>query len=231
MPYIDETDLVCVKLPADVCPTSSADSPRYLAIIFEQEAPPRAFGSGMNFQPKYAVISRTCMERATLTVDGSLRVKGKRIEPEDYLRRWRAALESAIAVEQLHQRCGLRPLAQFFFKPTADLLARRARWIHPPFETLGALLDLHKPNVHQVYQVLGTDRVSSMHIDLAARHGARDAWWLEDWLEAKPEDSILRLSAQRHDPIACINRDATPVGSDSPLAAVELASSQQGVAA
>ena len=171
------------------------------------------------------------MERATLTVDGSLRVKGKRIEPEDYLRRWRAALDSAIGIEQLHLRCGLHPLAQFFFKPTADLLARRARWIHPPFETLGALLDLHKPNVHQVYQVLGTDRVSSMHIDLAARHGARDAWWLEDWLEAKPEDSILRLSAQRHDPIACINRDATPVGSDSPLAAVELASSQQGVAA
>lgn len=227
MSYIDETNLVCVKLPADVCPTSSSDSPRYLSLIFERDAQPRALGSGMAFEPHYAVISRACLERATFTVDGSLRVKGKRIEPEAYLRRWRAALESAIGIEQLHQRCGLHPVAQFFFKPSADLLARKPRWVAPPFQTLGALIDIHRSNV----KCFGSGGYSLLQIDLAARHGARDAWWLEDWLEPKPEDIFLQLVAQPLDHLACISRGTTPAGFASSPAGCELVSNHQGVPA
>lgn len=243
MNYTDETDLVCVKLPADVCPTSSADSPRYLAIIFEHDAPPRAMGPGMDFLPKYEVIARACMERAPLTVDGSLRVKGKRIEPEAYIGHWRAALDAAIGIEQLHQRCGLHPLAEFFIVPTTEVMAQKARWINPPFETLGALLELHRPNVRELSEVLevsevspghqahGTAPVNSLQIDLTARHGARDAWWLDDWLARTPDVCFLRLCTQRPDQLASIHQGAEPAQSKSPLAAIQRAGHQQGVTA
>ena len=176
MSYLNETDLVCVKLPPDVSPTSSEDSPRYLAIALNDDDSPRCLGTGLSFLPHYEVMARACMERAVLTVDGSLRVKGRRVEPDTYLRRWRAALKAAISLDQLPRRCGLHAVAEFRFVATDALLHAKPRWVNSPYLNLTSLLQAHGPNHNS------RRGEASLLINLAARNGARDAWWANDWI-------------------------------------------------
>jgi hypothetical protein len=188
MAQINEVELVCIKLPADVSPTSSADDPRFLSILLDEGQPPRPFGAGLPFLPRYETIGRVCTQRATLAVDGSLRVRGRCIEPDAYIRRWRQALADACSLEQLRDRIGLQLVADIDFEPTRDVLTAKPRWINAPYPTPAALAQAHGEHVQP--RAAGSRRFR-MSIDLATPHGARDAWWLDDWVD--PSHGASRL--------------------------------------
>lgn len=185
---INEVGAVCVKLPIDVCPTSSADHRRYLCIVMDSRRDPKALGSELPFLPHYEAISRVCLERAVLIVDGSLRVQRRRMEPDAYIRRWRRALDEAIEIDQLRSHVGLQAVAKLQLDAPATFLAARPRWVNPPYPTPAALIAARSNEVR-------TDggRIT-MEIDLAAPNGARDAWWLHDWLRGGDGECTLCIS-------------------------------------
>ena len=190
MAYSNETRLVCVKLPADVCPTSGPSDPRYLSIIFESDQPPVAVGnelSGLPFLPHYETVTRACAQRAALTVDGSLRVNGQRIEPDAYIRRWRQALADAITVDQLRHKA-LQVSAEFSLNPGSPALLARPRWINPPYPNLAALVEVHAQEKLARGGVLcehANPVWITLSLDLSRPNGARDAWWLDDGLDSR----------------------------------------------
>jgi hypothetical protein len=187
MPFIDEQEAVCILLPPDVCPTSSAESPRYLSFLRHRGAPPEVFGAGIAFLPHYEVISRVCATRATLTVDGQLRCNGRRVTPEAYLRLWRRALDGAVPIDQVARRRGLRPVAAFDWVHTEVLSQARAYWIEPPYPNFGELLKAHHDRL-AITQADGQS-MARLEIDLTAHHGARDAWLVEDYLSHRADNA------------------------------------------
>lgn len=216
MAYIDETRLVCVKLPANLCPFTSEEQPRYLGIVFddrhgagsthspahspapEQQEPQvlthAGKQGGLPFLPRYELVSLACSQRAVDTLDGKLRVAGKRIEPEAYIRRWRQALAEAITVDQLRAH-RLQLVADFVLDPAAPCLLRRPHWINAPFPSLAALLQSRGGLVELAHQ-----RDAELHptwgqlsLDLSHPDAARDAWWLDDGLDAAQGESRLRI--------------------------------------
>lgn len=185
---INEVGAVCVTLPLDVCPMSCADSRRYLCIVMDSRRDPLALGTGLPFLPRYEVISMVCSERAVLLVEGTLRVQRRRMEPDAYIRRWRRALDEAISIEQLRSHVGLQAIASFDIDASEQFLAARPRWINPPYPTPSALLDARSADVRS------NDDRCSLAIDLASPNGARDAWWLNDWMRGTDGTGALSIS-------------------------------------
>ena len=212
MAHINETRLVCVKLPANLCPFTSEEQPRYLGIVFDERhsdsrpdspAPslqePHALThasrqGGLPFLPRYELVSLAFSQRAVDTLDGTLRVSGRRVEPEAYLHRWRKALDEAITVDQLRAH-RLRLVAEIVLDPAAPCLVRRPNWINAPFPNLAALLQSRGGLVG-----LAQQRDTELHptwgqlsLDLSHPDAARDAWWLDDGLDANQGESRLRI--------------------------------------
>ena len=212
MAHINETRLVCVKLPANLCPFTSDEQPRYLSIVFDEQCgscPPASPAQavlepkaltfvgkkgGLPCLPRYEAVSLACSQRAVDTLDGTLRVAGKRIEPEAYLRRWRKALAEAITVEQLRAH-RLQLVAEFVMDPTASCLSRRPSWTNPPFPSLAALLEsrgglaaLTQPQDEELHPTWG-----QLSLDLSLPDAARDAWWLDDGLDVSQGECRLRI--------------------------------------
>ena len=216
MAHINETRLVCVKLPANLCPFTSEEQPRYLCIVFDERHGDSMPGSpaqqvldpqvlnhagkhaGLPCLPRYEAVSLACSQRAVDTLDGTLRVAGKRIEPEAYLRRWRKALEEAVTVDQLRGH-RLQLVVEFILDPAAPCLSRRPNWINAPFPNLAALLlsrgglvELAHPRDAELHPGWG-----QLSLDLSHPDAARDAWWLDDGLDACHGECRLRIQTLR----------------------------------
>ena len=180
MPHRNELQAICVQLPPDVCPTASAGSPRFLAITQDDDQPASVLGSGIPFIPAYQLIWQVCRHRAVLTVDSRLRINGRAITPEAYLQRWRSALAQAVPIHHLPAERALRPVAVFVWRHTDAQRQIKPRWITPPYVSFGELLDAH--GQHITMSIAEGHPLTRLEIDLTAPHGARDAWWADDFL-------------------------------------------------
>ena len=225
MSYINETEITCVKLPANVCPTSSVDHPRFLSIIRIQQSSLALLGTGLPFFPEYEVIARACRERAMLTVDGSLRVNARRIEPDKYLLRWRKALKKAVPISGVIVEFWRCPVAVLEWKHAELLEQIKPRWVEPPYRSFGELLQAHEAQVSsfprradlsepedtganwsatsEASATSGTS-MRRLQIDLASPNGARDAWWAEDFLSdraAANSKVSVRMELRRPSPV------------------------------
>lgn len=178
---LNELDAFCVVLPADLCPMTSRDHLRYLAVVNDEGVGHHPLGRGLSFEPATWLIACICRERAIDTVDASLLVDGRQITPEKYLQRWRALLEQPVAVRELGERKRLQAVAIFQWRHSAALAARKATWVTPPCATFGELLHAHGCNSLATCE-LDPPAVTTLEIDLAMPAGARDAWWVNDYL-------------------------------------------------
>lgn len=196
--FINELDAFCIALPPDLCPFTGPDNLRFLAIS-GAEAPPfaperiqyRTVGTGLPMEPSKTLIRRICSDRAVDTVEGFLRVEGQMISPENYIKRWRTRLAQPVALEKLALSKQLQAVACFEWHHTAAIADRKATWRDPPYATFRELLAAHGfPEL--VESMLMNTGVSRLEIDLAAVHGARDAWWADDWLSSLSQgDTVL----------------------------------------
>lgn len=189
MATINERMAYCVALPSDVCPTSSIDSPRYLALVDDEHLGVHVLGLHVPYFHGWALLRYLCIERARNTVDGMLRVRGATCTPETYLARWRAAVESPIAIGDVPTLLGHTPVAVFQWQQTPSLAAKRPNWVEPPFPCFGALLEAHQSTLQS--DVPGSGHLSRLEIDLSVPHGARDAWWADDFLGESTEAELV----------------------------------------
>lgn len=180
MPYINELQVACAQLPPDVCPTASADSPRFLAIVRDEGQPATVLGEAIPFIPPYQLIGEVCRHRAVLTVDDRLLVHGRPITPEAYLQRWRRALAQAVPFDRVPVQLAFRPVAVFVWRHTDAQRRLKPHWITPPYASFGELLDAHCQ--HTTVSIVDGQPQVRLEIDLTAPQGARDAWWADDYL-------------------------------------------------
>jgi hypothetical protein len=82
---------------------------KYVAVALEDRHGQKVAESVTSF-PEYAysVIGRVCDSRAVETVGGTLKVNGKVMTPEAYLKLWRDAVANAVTPEQALQDCGVK---------------------------------------------------------------------------------------------------------------------------
>jgi hypothetical protein len=185
---INECGAFALLLPADVCPFSSVDSPMYLVVAENSDQVLQVVGKGIAFASHHQVIKDVCRWRAVLTVDGQLRVNGKVVKPEVYLKQWRNVLASATPVEQSVRFLRVRPVATFSWRHDTWRAELKPRWINAPYPCFSALLELHAERLQ--IKTPDDQRMSSLEIDLTTSHGARDAWWADDFLSRR-EDATL----------------------------------------
>ena len=75
--FINEVDAFCIAMPPDLCPFTSADHLRYLAVVGSDAGLEgrtieyRVLGRGIPTEPATTLIRRVCAERAIDTVDGA----------------------------------------------------------------------------------------------------------------------------------------------------------------
>jgi len=177
---VNELQAICIRLPPDVSPTSSPDSPRYLCIARHADRPACVLGDGLAYCAHYQLIESICGTRATLTVDGQLRVSGRRVTPEAYINRWREALAKPVPIDRASSSLWLVRVAVFEWQHSVALNQAKPRWINPPCSRFGALLDAHGDQL-VIAPVDGVVR-AQLQIDLTRPNGARDAWWVADFL-------------------------------------------------
>jgi hypothetical protein len=137
----------------------------------------------------WELILSICRDRAVRTPSGELRVNGRRIEPDAYLRRWRKVIANAVPLCRLRQELRLQLVATFSW-PVRDGAALRGKarshtHTHVPYDTLGALL-LARAQAQDLAPDAGrSDGREVVHIGLDAPNGARDAWWVGDCLRGE----------------------------------------------
>lgn len=181
--FVNETLAVAVRLPDDGARnTFDIDEPRFVAIVAEDGHMACALPFG-RYQD-WELIHLICRERAVRTPSGALRVNGRRIEPDAYLRRWRRAIADAVPLCRLRHELRLQLVATFSWPVGAGATLRgKARLnAHVPYDTLGSLL-LARAQAQDLAPDAGrSEGREVVHIGLDAPNGARDAWWVGDWL-------------------------------------------------
>jgi hypothetical protein len=180
---LNELDAFCVVLPADLCPMTSRDHLRYLAVVHDEGVGHHPLGRGLPFEPATYLIACICRERAIDTVDAGLLVDGRRITPEKYLQRWRALLKQPVAVHELGERKRVQAVAIFQWRHSPALAARKATWVTPPYATFGELLQARGCLSTATCEV-DPPAITTLEIDLAMPAGTRDAWWVNDYLSS-----------------------------------------------
>lgn len=194
--FINELDAFCIAMPADLCPFTAVDHLRYLAVVGNEAALPggsieyRVMGTGIPAEPATSLIRRVCVERAVDTVDGTLRVQGARLTPEAYIQRWRQRLAAPLTLGELAVAKGLQTVAVFEWRHSEAIGQRKAGWVNAPFPNFQALLlALGQPPASGAHW---QGELTRLEIDLAGEHGARNAWWVDDWLCALSQGDTVQ---------------------------------------
>lgn len=136
----DEVDRIVVRLPDD---STLFSGPTYVPVAVDASelgSVPSLLenDAGIGFLAEYQLFARLCSSRALKTVGGELLVRGKPVQPEQYLRLWRKAIASAISPAQLFERRGWT-LRVDFTGPLNDPAYDQgtSSWTDCPFRTYG----------------------------------------------------------------------------------------------
>jgi hypothetical protein len=213
MPSINELNAVVLRLPSGAYPLCGPTERHYLPLILDEGQPWRPFIEGIQWFYATSVVAELCMQRAPLAVDRALTFRGRATTPEAYLRHWRRALREAIDITMAPRLLKLHPIARFRFS-AATVCQTSTCWDRPAFKTLGEVIDVHRaalvplpsrPSDSAVIRTgtdAGSGRVDAsallqLTIDLTDPNGARDAWWVSEFLHPpKPHADPVHASIE-----------------------------------
>lgn len=120
-----------------------------------------------------------CNDRAIRTVDGELLVEGKSITPERYLACWRVSIAHPLSPVQFAERFGRIPCA-VLGGPLVRLRGRPKSWTSSPFERFDDFEDAYRDRI----AYLDGGQRFRIELDLRQTHAARDAFYLESFVQA-----------------------------------------------
>lgn len=191
MSAINELHALCIELPENTGPFSSADHRCYLAVVHDEDLGYRVLGRQHPFFSATGLMQHICAARAIDTVERMLLVQGRAVSPEAYIQRWRTLLARPRTLDQLAMHDRLRVGASFQWRRRPGQGSVKARWSQPPFVTFGELLQAHGCAAER--QDDGNETLCELHVDLMQPLGARDAWWAFDFLRQPVwRDDVLR---------------------------------------
>jgi hypothetical protein len=187
MPQSTETQALVLRLPDGSHPLALPGQAYFLPVIVDHERRPETLSPGVRWMYAGEVIRHICRTRAVAVVDGTLRVAGeRRMTPERYIERWRQAIRHSVPIDAAAIHLDLQAVAVFEFDPRAVPLAR-TDWSNPPGAGLQGLLDAHRDQERDACERQQGSQACRLAVDLTTNRGARDAWWIQDYL--RPRDT------------------------------------------
>lgn len=217
---IRELNACALRLPPGAYPLVSHATVYYLPLVRDEGHPWAPLVPDIRWMVGRCIIAQVCTTRAIETVDATLTIAGRRsVTPERYLRHWRECIAHSIGIEQAPWAFGFRPVARLVFDRRAvDLV--KTRWRSEPVGGLAGLLERHQPvmsceppdgNGGDGAPDADAAQRMALVVDLTTTHGASDAWWLQEYLQAGP-DNPHPLKAW----VECLPRSRAERRSDTP---------------